>query len=166
MFGVNLTVGDDGMVENVASLTNLTTLSMSGVLGTILSSLVNFTSLSHLYLYNSDMTHQPLPIWISNLTYLVSLSLYNYSLHGSIPSVVLSLPHLRNIYLSYNPDLKVDLSFILQHASQLSTLSIRYSNVGGVIPNSIQNMSSLNHLYLIDNKIEGILPPAIEICPH
>ncbi|GLJ13479.1 hypothetical protein SUGI_0213220 [Cryptomeria japonica] len=161
MYHVNLATGGDGVVENVASLTNLTTLAMSGVSGTILSSLVNLTSISHLYLEDSDVAHQPFPIWISNLTSLVSLELNNYSLHDSIPSAVLSLPHLRTLELSYNPDLNVDLSFIVQHASQLSTLSITHSNVGGVVPNSIANMTSLTRFDLWDNQIQGVLPPAI-----
>ncbi|GLJ13481.1 hypothetical protein SUGI_0213310 [Cryptomeria japonica] len=161
MYHVNLTTGGDGVVENVASLTSLTTLGMSGVSGTILSSLVNLTSISHLYLEDGDVAHQPFPIWISNLTSLVSLDLNNYSLHGSIPSPVLSLPHLRNLELSYNPDLNVDLSFIVQHASQLSSLSIGQSNMGGVIPNSIANMTSLTRFDLRDNKIQGVIPPAI-----
>ncbi|GLJ13482.1 hypothetical protein SUGI_0213340 [Cryptomeria japonica] len=161
MDGVNLTTGGDGVVENVASLTNLTALSMSGLSGAILSPLVNLSSLSHLYLVDSDVTHQHFPIWISNLTSLVSLNLFNYSLHDSIPSTVLSLPHLKNLLLSYNPDLKVDLTFIVQHASQLRSLSIYRSNVGGVIPNSVGNMSSLTSLHLRGNKIEGVLPPAI-----
>ena len=96
MCDVNVTSsgGDGALVENFASLTNLTTLGLSGVSGITLSSLVNLTSLSHLYLYDSDTTHQPFPIWISNLTSLVTLELYNYSLHGSIPPTVLGLPQL------------------------------------------------------------------------
>ncbi|GLJ13488.1 hypothetical protein SUGI_0213620, partial [Cryptomeria japonica] len=161
MYYVKLASGGDSVVENVASLTNLTTLGMSGQSGAILSSLVNLTFLSHLYLFDSDVTNQPSPIWISKLTSLVSLNLYNYSLHGSIPSTVLSLSHLRNLDLSNNPNLKVNLSCIVQHAFQLNHLSITRSNVGGVIPNSIGNMSSLTHLSLWSNKIEGNLPPTI-----
>lgn len=73
MYGDNLTMGNNDGVKNVVSLTNLTTLSMSRVLAIVLFSFVNLTSLSHLYLYDSDITSQPFCIWISNPTSLVTL---------------------------------------------------------------------------------------------
>ncbi|GLJ13532.1 hypothetical protein SUGI_0214630 [Cryptomeria japonica] len=111
---VNLT---RDVVESVASLPNLTSLAMSEKSGTPLSPLGNLTLLSHLELVGSDFTLQPFPIWISNLTSLVSLYLFDYNLSSSIPSSVLSLPHLSNLVLYGNPSLKVNLSSIVQHAS-------------------------------------------------
>ncbi|GLJ13560.1 hypothetical protein SUGI_0215360 [Cryptomeria japonica] len=156
---VNLTFG---VIESVASLPNLTSLVvMSDMPGTLLSPLVNLTSLSHLDLVGSYFTQQPFPIWISNLTSLVSLHLFDCNLNSSMPTAVLRLPHLRDLDLSYNLGLKVNLSFIVQHGFQLSTLSITSSNVGGVIPNSIGNMSSLTALDLSGNNVGGVIPNSI-----
>ncbi|GLJ13538.1 hypothetical protein SUGI_0214820 [Cryptomeria japonica] len=155
---VNLT---RDVVESVASLPNLTSLVMSETSGTPLSPLGNLTSLSHLELVGTYFTQQPFPIWISNLTSLVSLCLGEYSISSSMPSAVLSLPHLGNLELYWNPGLKVNLSSIVQHASQLSSLSIQNSDVGRMIPNSIGNMSSLTALYLHDNNLKGRLPDSM-----
>ncbi|XP_057826093.2 receptor-like protein 33 [Cryptomeria japonica] len=152
---VNLTFG---VIECVASLPNLTSLAMYNMPGTLLSPLVNLTLLSHLELDGSYFTQQPFPIWISNLTSLVSLHLLDCNLNGSMPAAVLRLPHLRDLDLSYNPGLKVNLSFIVQHGFQLSTLSIASSDVGGVIPNSMGNMSSLAALDLSGNNVGGVIP--------
>ncbi|GLJ13528.1 hypothetical protein SUGI_0214410 [Cryptomeria japonica] len=111
---VNLT---RDVVESVASLPNLTSLVMSDMPGIPLSPLGNLTSLSHLELVGTYFTQQPFPIWISNLTSLVSLYLSEYNISSSMPSAVLSLPHLRNLELNGNPSLKVNLSSIVQHAS-------------------------------------------------
>ncbi|KAH9314280.1 hypothetical protein KI387_022907 [Taxus chinensis] len=156
--------GGDRVVENIAaSLTNLTTLDMSwcGVSGTTFSPLVNLTSLSHLYLSHNDFTHQPFPNRMSNLTFLVSLSFQDCGLQGPISSDLLGLPYLRNLYLNDNPDLKVNMSSIVQHSRKLEILDLGRTNVARVIPNSIGNMSSLTFLYLSDNNIEGVLPPTI-----
>ncbi|GLJ13529.1 hypothetical protein SUGI_0214420 [Cryptomeria japonica] len=152
---VNLT---RDVVESVASLPNLTSLVMSDMPGTPLSPLGNLTSLSHLQLVGTYFTLLPFPIWISNLTSLVYLYLSEYNISSSMPSAVLSLPHLSNLILYGNPGLKVNLSSIVQHASQLSSLYIVNSDVGRVIPNSIGNMSSLTALDLSVNNIEGRLP--------
>ncbi|GLJ13704.1 hypothetical protein SUGI_0218610 [Cryptomeria japonica] len=155
---VNLT---RDVVESVASLPNLTSLVTSDMPGTPLSPLGNLTSLSHLQLVGTYFTQQPFPIWISNLTSLVSLYLSEYNISSSMPSAVLSLPHLRNLELIGNPGLKVNLSSIVQHASQLSSLYIVNSDVGRMIPNSIGNMSSLTALDLADNNIQGRLPDSM-----
>ncbi|GLJ13537.1 hypothetical protein SUGI_0214810 [Cryptomeria japonica] len=151
---VNLT---RDVVESVVSLPNLTSLVMSDMPGTPLSPLGNLTSLSHLELFGTYFTQQSFPIWISNLTSLVSLYLTKYNISSSMPSAVLSLPHLRNLELFGNPSLKVNLSSIVQHASQLSSLSIVHSDVGRMIPNSTGNMSSLTTSALYDNNIQGRL---------
>lgn len=59
---MNPTIIGDGVVENVVSLANLVALRISRLSSTIFTSLLDLTSLSHLYLTNSGITHHPFPI--------------------------------------------------------------------------------------------------------
>ncbi|GJZ75727.1 probable inactive receptor kinase [Tanacetum coccineum] len=95
------------------------------------------------------------PNTLGNLDALTILSLHSNFLNGSLPSDLLSLPSLSNIFLNKN-------SFTGEIPSALSsklvTIDLSSNSFSGNIPTSIQNLTNINTLNLQRNSLTGSVP--------
>lgn len=95
------------------------------------------------------------PNTIGKLDGLITLSLRSNRLSGDLPSDILSLPSLHNVYLQNNNfSGKIPLNF----SSNLSVIDLAYNSFSGEIPRTIQNLTSLTFLYLQNNSLTGSIP--------
>ncbi|KAL6998535.1 hypothetical protein U1Q18_008663 [Sarracenia purpurea var. burkii] len=100
--------------------------------------------------------HGPIPSnTLGKLDGLTILSLRSNVLNGNLPSDILSLPSLRDVYLQQNRfsgDIPSSLS------PQLNFLDLSFNLFTGKIPNSIQNLTYLTGLKLQNNSLTGPIP--------
>ncbi|KAK9054871.1 hypothetical protein SSX86_025950 [Deinandra increscens subsp. villosa] len=102
------------------------------------------------------------PNTLGNLDALTILSLRSNFLNGSLPTDVLSLPSLSNLYLNRNQfsgDIPASFS------SQLVTLDLSFNSLTGNIPLSIQNLTNLNYLNVSNNQLNGSIPESLKKFP-
>ncbi|XP_045830755.1 receptor-like protein 33 [Trifolium pratense] len=111
--------------------------------------------LTTLILYNCHL-YVTLSNSISNLTHLTHLELSNNDLSGTIPSSLITLPSLKEIYLEYNQFSKLD-EFFNVSSSILNTLHLSNNYLSGPFPISIFHLKSLISLDLSFNKFNGSL---------
>ncbi|KAI8557258.1 hypothetical protein RHMOL_Rhmol05G0322100 [Rhododendron molle] len=86
---------------------------------------------------------------------LTILSLRNNRFTGKLPSDVLSIPSLRDVYLENN-DFSGGIPSSL--SPQLNVLDLSFNSFTGSIPNSIQNLTFLTGLNLQNNSLTGPIP--------
>uniref|UniRef100_A0A0D6QRW2 Leucine-rich repeat-containing N-terminal plant-type domain-containing protein n=1 Tax=Araucaria cunninghamii TaxID=56994 RepID=A0A0D6QRW2_ARACU len=167
MKGVHLTMASERWGDALTSIASLSHVYLSDCrLSGSVPSLLNLTHLSHLHLSGNSFGF-PIPEWFQHVSTLVSIDLSECELQGSIPLHFLHRSSLSNIELSYNSQLKGNLSFILNHSSSLTVLSVVGASsewvdgyiLEGVIPPSISNFSKLEKLYLSGNNLTGDVPP-------
>ncbi|KAL8237304.1 hypothetical protein R6Q59_018385 [Mikania micrantha] len=102
------------------------------------------------------------PNTLGNLDALSILSLHSNFLNGSLPSDLLSLASLSNVYLSKNQfsgEIPSSLSF------QLVTLDLSSNSFTGNIPTSIQNLTNLKYLNVSNNQLNGSIPVSLRNFP-
>ncbi|KAL4576006.1 hypothetical protein LXL04_012094 [Taraxacum kok-saghyz] len=124
---------------------------------------VNFTSLSILDLSYNLFDTSFMPLWIFNLTRLVSLDLTNCFFHDLVPGADFQkLASLRVLHVSGNG--VMNHSSLLKGVSSLTnlvSLDISTCSLTRPILYSLQNMSSLVSLDLSNNKINESLPSSL-----
>ncbi|XP_030968986.1 putative receptor-like protein kinase At3g47110 [Quercus lobata] len=159
--------------------------------GVFPSSLYNLSSLTHIALANNNFTGNlnpdlgfifqnlqilwiglnqftgTIPVSLSNVSDIHSLSLGHNYFTGTIPMSFGNLRNLQKFHASNNllGNYSVyDLSFLssLNNCSQLQFLFVNDNQLGGELPNSITNLSiQLLRLRLNDNSIGGSIPTRI-----
>ncbi|KAI3720887.1 hypothetical protein L2E82_31885 [Cichorium intybus] len=126
---------------------------------------VNFTSLSILDLSYNNFDTSSMPVWIFNLTSLVSLDLTNCFFQTLVPGVgagFQKLTSLRVLHVSGND--VMNRSSLLKGISSLTnlvSLDISTCSLTRPILHDLQNMSSLVTLDLSNNKINESLPTSL-----
>ncbi|KAH7667452.1 Non-specific serine/threonine protein kinase protein [Dioscorea alata] len=98
----------------------------------------------------------PIPVnTLGKLDALQVLSLRSNRLMGSLPSDVLSIPSLHNLYLQHN-NLSGKIPSSL--SSSLTFLDLSYNTFVGVIPAGVGNLTQLSTLNLQNNSLVGPIP--------
>ncbi|KAK2981857.1 hypothetical protein RJ640_010374 [Escallonia rubra] len=92
---------------------------------------------------------------LGKLDALTILSLRANRLNGSLPSDIISLPSLRNIYLQGN-NFSGDIPSTF--SPQLTSIDLSFNSFTGSIPSTIQNLSLLTGLSLENNSLTGSIP--------
>ncbi|KAL4555295.1 hypothetical protein LXL04_037911 [Taraxacum kok-saghyz] len=106
----------------------------------------NLTRLEELHLSGYDI-NSSVPQLLANFTSLRSIMLRSCLLQGKFPSVILELPKLKILDLSFNSDLTG--SFPEFHNNNLDEyVNLAYTNFFGIVPISIRNLNNLKVLYL------------------
>ncbi|KAM3731379.1 hypothetical protein ACB098_12G159200 [Castanea mollissima] len=88
---------------------------------------------------------------------LLGLDLFNNSLHGTIPSNIVSLSKLSHLDFSAN-QFTGTIPFEIGLLGSLSKLDLSSNNLRGYIPTSLGNLSNLNILKLAENNLSGPIP--------
>ncbi|XP_054806292.1 receptor-like protein 7 [Prosopis cineraria] len=172
-----------GLPNSISNLTNLSKLDLSNsqFSGRLPHSISKLTELSYLDLSNNNfrgpipsfgtakkLTHLDLsgnvlsgqissPGRFEGLQNLVSITLRNNSINGSIPSSLFTLPSLQIIDLSNNQFNQLD-EFSTVPSSVLNSLDLSSNNLSGLIPWSIFQLRALIVLQLSSNKFNGPMP--------
>ena len=106
---------------------------------------INFTLLSTLNLsYNSFNTS--IPLWVFNVSSLISLNLQYSSVRGTIK--IVKLDSLQELDLSYN-EIVGELPLALGNQSNLEMLDLSFNNVNGRIPIAFRYLCKLRTLDLM-----------------
>ncbi|KAG4952519.1 hypothetical protein JHK85_046386 [Glycine max] len=122
-------------------------------------SLLNFSSLQTLYLYNTSYSPAIsfVPKWIFKLKKLVSLQLVRNGIQGPIPGGIRNLTLLQNLDLSEN-SFSSSIPDCLYGLHRLKFLNLMDNNLHGTISDALGNLTSLVELYLSYNQLEGTIP--------
>jgi Leucine-rich repeat (LRR) protein len=100
------------------------------------------------------------PEGLRTLTRLQSLSLYNNSLTGGIPSEIESLVDLQLLFMGNN-ELKGTIPLTIGKLESLQKLDLHNNQMTGSLPLSIGLLQSLTQLYLSSNSFNSFLPTEI-----
>lgn len=173
-----------GMEVDLGGLSNLTSLSLSGIpLGPIPAWVFELTNLNYLTLTNCSLEDElssdvgelvnlkglsletnsltgSIPASIANLTSLSSLSLHNNMFSGSLPSSLGDLSQLVVIY-AQNNKLTGSIPASLGNLSNLQSLWLNGNELTGEIPTELGNLTNLQSLFLSDNLLEGNVPSSV-----
>ncbi|KAI3856798.1 hypothetical protein MKW92_044761 [Papaver armeniacum] len=151
-------------VKSISSLSNLRHLELSRCNISrplfLMHEFFHLTRLTSLRMSENNL-HLQFPILHANLT--SSLSILNLSYCGlqGTPGHLPYLPKLKELDVSSNPDLNVNLSLLFEHQlPQLQTLAISETKLNGSIPSSIINAPVLTSLTASDCSIKQ-LPSSI-----
>ena len=110
---------------------------------------------------NGNNLNGILPDEIGNLVALEKLLIsFNNQLVGEIPSTIVNLTSLKELYLALN-SLTGSLPTSLGQISTLEKINIQSNQLTGNIPISIGDLSNLNFLALFNNQLSGELPSEI-----
>ncbi|KAL5173724.1 Receptor-like protein EIX2 [Glycine soja] len=125
-------------------------------------SLLNFSSLQTLYLYNTSYSPAIsfVPKWIFKLKKLVSLQLVRNGIQGPIPGGIRNLTLLQNLDLSEN-SFSSSIPDCLYGLHRLMYLDLSYNNLLGTISDALGNLTSLVVLDLSGNQLEGNIPTSL-----
>ncbi|KAL2577757.1 hypothetical protein AAZV13_16G156200 [Glycine max] len=125
-------------------------------------SLLNFSSLQTLYLYNTSYSPAIsfVPKWIFKLKKLVSLQLRGNEIQGPIPCGIRNLTHLQNLDLSSN-SFSSSIPDALGNLTSLVELDLSGNQLEGNIPTSLGNLTSLVEIDLSYSQLEGNIPTSL-----
>ena len=88
---------------------------------------------------------------------VTELRLGGNSLSGSIPSELVNLTNLRDLYLHDN-SLSGNIPAELGNLTNLTSLALHSNSLSGSIPSELGNLTNLTNLYLDDNRLSGNIP--------
>ncbi|WVY90372.1 hypothetical protein V8G54_035886 [Vigna mungo] len=123
----------------------------------------NATNLSDIRLYGMDMSfirESSLSLLTNLSSSLVSLHLLDTQIQGKLPTNILKLPHLQEIDLLGNKNLRGELPKS-NWTTPLGFLSLSRTAFSGYIPDSIAQLKSLSLLELSDCNFDGFIPPSL-----
>jgi Leucine-rich repeat (LRR) protein len=144
--------------SSLAQLTGLSMLSLSynALTGTIPSSLETLTDLTYL-VFTGNVLNGTIPLWLESLTALNMLDLEDNALTGTIPSSLARLPGLARLSLGGNA-LTGTIPSSLAQMTGLSYLSLGGNTLTGTIPSSLETLTGLADLELFGNALTGTIP--------
>jgi hypothetical protein len=148
--------GVDCTVGHVTSLDLNANLGLSNMEGTIPPELSDLSFLVNLSLSSYGLSGQ-IPPELGNLKNLRTLALRWNSLSGQIPAELGNLTALRKLILE-STQLSGPLPSTLGNLIHLEVLAIENNNLTGSIPPELDNLSSLKGLYLRNNGLNGPIP--------
>ncbi|XP_021771716.1 receptor like protein 30-like [Chenopodium quinoa] len=119
----------------------------------------NLTHLTRLYLNFVDISY-PVPVSLTNLTSLKSLSLSECNLYGRFPPGILLLPKLELVHLSGNINLEGFLPEFSSNSS-LQILDFSSTSFSGELPHSVGNLGSLTELTIWKTGFTGQIPSSL-----
>ncbi|XP_021734517.1 receptor like protein 30-like [Chenopodium quinoa] len=119
----------------------------------------NLTHLTRLYLNFVDISY-PVPVSLTNLTSLKSLSLATCNLYGRFPPGILLLPKLELVDLSGNVNLRRISSRVFANSS-LQILDFSSTSFSGELPHSVGNLGSLTELTIWKTGFTGQVPSSL-----
>ncbi|KAL5550356.1 hypothetical protein UlMin_000532 [Ulmus minor] len=157
--GVNMSSTRNQWCEFISSsLPHLRVLSLSNcdISGPIDQSLMNLQALSEIRLDLNNLS-SPVPLFLANLSNLVSLSLLGCELYGEFPKEIFKVPTLQHLDISFNGLLQGSLPEFPQN-NALQSLVLRGTNFSGPLPTSIDNLRNLSELELYRCQFNGTLP--------
>lgn len=170
----------------VGDLTGLQTLSLylTGLSGTLPSTLSALTSLTSIALWQNQLTGGippsfslmgslqqimiggntllggSIPPQLSVLTNLGTLSFDFCGLTGSIPAQLSALANMY-LFIANNNQLVGPLPIQLSVLTKLQSLILGTNSLTGGIPQQLSTLRQLTHLFLINNRLSGTLPMAL-----
>ena len=147
-YGVTCDEGETAVVD-IALWSN-------GLVGTIPSSIGDFSALRGLALAANDLTG-PIPSSIGNLGSLVSLNLQENRLTGEIPSALGSLTNLEEIHL-FDNELTGPIPASLGQLGALRMLTLGNNGLSGFLPPELGSLSSMEYLDLGGLQLSGPIP--------
>lgn len=103
-----------------------------------------------------------LPQSLSNLSFLETLTLSESSIGGSIPSSLGHLTTLTSLNLRQNALVGFIPSTLGPHFQSLLRLDLGSNSLSGPIPSSLTSWQSLEHLILTSNHLNGSLPSFLD----
>ncbi|PON41709.1 Serine/threonine protein kinase [Trema orientale] len=116
--------------------------------------------LEGLSLQNNALTG-PIPLFVFNMSSLITLALIGNQLHGSLPdNICQNLPVIQGLYLTNN-QLSGPIPYKLWQCRELVSLSLGFNNFSGSIPRSIGNLTWITYIYLGFNNLTGTIPHEI-----
>lgn len=123
----------------------------------------DFGRVSSINLSSNNLVASSLPATMSNLTFLMSLRLYNNSLSGNIPSFFGSFSFLETLDLGKNAYTGALPSY-LGNINSLKNLYVDQNLLTGSLPQSLTNIN-LSLLYVNNNNFTGCYPSGyLEFC--
>ncbi len=97
---------------------------------------------------------------------VVSLSLYENNLTGTIPTELGNLTNLKSLELSFNKNLSGPIPPDIGRLSQLEALRLRRTGVSGRVPAEFGMLANLRNLALGESALSGPLPPELGKLVH
>lgn len=144
--------------SSMGNFTNLSSLKLNinYLQGSIPPELGQLTNLQILNMGQNDFTGS-IPEELGNLENLQELGLYSNQLTGNIPTEIGNLSNLRILRLSWN-ELSGNIPSELGNLTYLENLQLGPNQLSGVIPSELGNLSNLIYMELLDNHLIGDIP--------
>ncbi|MBR3440147.1 MAG: Ig-like domain-containing protein [Bacteroidales bacterium] len=103
----------------------------------------------------------PIPSEIGNLKKLKNLTLWTYTVSGTIPKSIYKIQSLEELVLGYIPLSSWTIPSKISNLKNLKELSLPGCNLTGKIPDWIGQITGLEVLNLSSNKLSGSVPASI-----
>ncbi len=103
----------------------------------------------------------PIPSEIGNLKKLKNLTLWTYTVSGTIPKSIYKIQSLEELVLAYIPLSSWTIPSEISNLKNLKELSLPGCNLTGKIPDWIGQITGLEVLNLSSNKLSGSVPASI-----
>ncbi|XP_075662313.1 uncharacterized protein LOC142631869 [Castanea sativa] len=148
---------------NFSSFPNLDLLDLSntGLRGSIPQQIGTLSKLTFLDLSSNNLTGH-FPLFLTNLTQLESLVIYQNLISGPIPEELGNLKNLQSLSLPSNK-LTGSIPSALGLLTNLTYLVLYSNNITGSIPDKLGNLKNLQYLFLSYNKLTGLIASALRI---
>ena len=134
-------------------------LSSNGLVGTIPSTLSQFSELRNLILNNNQLSGS-IPVELAQLSKLSYLSLATNQLTGAVPAQLSQLANLTRLFLHQNL-LTGAIPSELGQLSSLTHLYLHQNELSGAIPTSLGQLSNLIQLFIHENQLTGSIPSSL-----
>uniref|UniRef100_A0A7N0TA41 non-specific serine/threonine protein kinase n=1 Tax=Kalanchoe fedtschenkoi TaxID=63787 RepID=A0A7N0TA41_KALFE len=161
----NLGSGNEGDLDFITSLTNLTGLKRLNIRRNLLGGMIpnsvgNLSGTLENLLFGYNMISGHIPVEIGNLGNLVVLGMEYNSLTGEVPSSIGNLVMLRKLALGGNR-LQGTIPPSFGNLKNMYLLGFESNQLEGSIPLTLQHCSRLQYLYLSKNRLSGTVSTEI-----